>query len=99
MVLSVHIGDVSDEIFKSDLVLSKFDDLGGFHKRTIMLADMCELAGRAGGRGHLLSHSNKTKAPLRYISVRSFEISGCRAVVPCGGIRYTGHYMLTTAPF
>ena len=28
MVLSVHIDDVSDEIFKSDLVLLKFDDLG-----------------------------------------------------------------------
>ena len=28
MVLSVHIDDVSDEIFKGDLVLSKFDDLG-----------------------------------------------------------------------
>jgi len=56
-----------------------------------MLADMCELAGCAGARGHLLSHLNKTKAPLGYISVRSFEISGRRAVVPCGGIRYTGH--------
>ena len=64
-----------------------------------MLADMCELAGRAGAQGHLLSHSNKTKAPLGYISVRSFEISGRRAVVPCGGIRYTGHYVLTAAPF
>ena len=28
MVLSVHIDDVSDEIIKGDLVLSKFDDLG-----------------------------------------------------------------------
>jgi len=28
MVLSVHIDDVSDEIFKGDLVLSKFDDHG-----------------------------------------------------------------------
>ena len=28
MVLSAHIDDVSDEIFKGDLVLSKFDDLG-----------------------------------------------------------------------
>ncbi len=64
-----------------------------------MLADMCELAGREGGRSHLSSHSNKTKAPLGYISVRSFEISGRRAVVPCGGIRYTGHYVLTAAPF
>ena len=64
-----------------------------------MLADMCELAGRAGARGHLLSHLNKTKAPLGYISVRSFEISGRRAVVQCGGIRYTGHYVLTAAPF
>ena len=64
-----------------------------------MLADMYELAGRAGARGYLLSHSNKTKVPLSYISVRSFEISGRRAVVPCGGIRYTGHYVLTAAPF
>ena len=28
MLLSVHIDDVSDEIFKGDLVLLKFDDLG-----------------------------------------------------------------------
>ena len=28
MVLSVHIDDVSDEIFKGDLVLLKCDDLG-----------------------------------------------------------------------
>ena len=28
MVLGVHIDDVSDEIIKGDLVLSKFDDLG-----------------------------------------------------------------------
>ena len=28
MVLGVHIDDVSDEIFKGDLVLSKFNDLG-----------------------------------------------------------------------
>ena len=31
-VLSVHIDDVSDEIFKDDLVLSKFDDLVGAPK-------------------------------------------------------------------
>ena len=64
-----------------------------------MLADMREFAGREGARSYLSSHLNKTKAPLGYISVRSFEISGRRAVVPCGVIRYTGHYVLTAAPF
>ena len=64
-----------------------------------MLADMREFAGREGSRSHLSSHSNKTKAPLGYISVRSFEISGRRAIMPCGGIRYTGHYVLTAHRF